>query len=158
MRAKTNTARLDRVQNSGLRTILGAMKSTPTCVMERTARIQPLEDRRQDKPLNQGEKQTRLQNHPLHIKLHALTKNRLKRWSPNHQLKAQQEEHADILQENPELCKKLVYRLMVRQSRPRETEGVESTSRLQEDLLKFHPALCGALCGALSPNYRAESC
>ena len=65
--------------------------------MEKTANIQPLEDRRQEKLLIQGEKSRRLQNHPLHTKLQAGTKNRLKRQSPNHLLKAQQRQNDDIL-------------------------------------------------------------
>ena len=34
--AKTHTDKLDSVQNIGLRTILGAMKSTPIAMMEKT--------------------------------------------------------------------------------------------------------------------------
>ena len=41
--------------NLGLRTILGAMKITPIAEMEKTANIQPLENRRQEKLLIQGE-------------------------------------------------------------------------------------------------------
>ena len=95
--AKSTKSRLDRVQNRGLRTILGAMKTTPVSEMEKTAKIKPLEDRRQEKLLIQGEKSRRLQNHPLHTKLQAGTKNRLKRQSPNHLLKAQQRQNDDIL-------------------------------------------------------------
>ena len=73
--AKTHKAKLDKVQNLGLRSILGALKSTPIAEMERTAAIQPLETRRQGKVLTQGEKMKRLQSHPLHCKLQALTKN-----------------------------------------------------------------------------------
>ena len=82
--AKTNKARLDKVQNHGLITILGALKSTPIAEMEKTASMQPLETRRQEKTLLQGEKMKHLQSHPLHNSLQALTKNRLKRQSVNH--------------------------------------------------------------------------
>ena len=99
--AKSNKDRLDKVQNSGLRTILGAMKSTPISELEKTAEVQPLEDRRQEKILIQGEKLKRLQSHPLHQKLQAPTKNRLKRQSLNHQVKAQQRKNTDLLQANP---------------------------------------------------------
>ena len=95
--AKSTKSRLDRVQNRGLRTILGAMTTTPVSGMEKTANIQPLEDRRQEKLLIQGGKSRRLQNHPLHTKLQAGTKNCLKRQSPNHLLKAQQRQNDDIL-------------------------------------------------------------
>ncbi|KAK7096645.1 hypothetical protein V1264_003726 [Littorina saxatilis] len=105
--ARTNKARLDRVQNLGLRTVLGAMKTTPISEMQKVANIEPLEDRRQAKLLIQGEKHKRLESHPLHNKFQALTKNRLKRQSPNHQLKAQQRENADILQPSPDQCERL---------------------------------------------------
>ena len=45
--AKTHTNKLNHVQNIGLRTILGAMKSTPIAMMEKTAGVEPLESRRQ---------------------------------------------------------------------------------------------------------------
>lgn len=61
------------------------MKSTPIAEMEMTTSVQPLETRRQEKLLIQGEKMKRLKSHPLHGKLQALTKNRLKRQSMNHQ-------------------------------------------------------------------------
>ena len=44
--AKTHTNKLDKVQNIGLRTILGAMKTTPIAEMEKTAGVEPLEGRR----------------------------------------------------------------------------------------------------------------
>ena len=47
--------------------------------MEKTANVQPLENRRLEKLLIQGEKTKRLQCHPLHDKLKAPTKNHLKR-------------------------------------------------------------------------------
>ena len=85
--AKTHKDKLDKVQNLGLRNILGAMKTTPITEMEKTANIQPLETHLKEKVLIQGEKMKRLQSHPLHSKLQALTKNRLKRKSLNHQVK-----------------------------------------------------------------------
>ena len=105
--AKTHKGKLDKVQNLGLRNILGAMKSTPIAEMEKTASLQPLETRRQGKVLIQGEKMKRLQSHPLHCKLQALTKNRLKRKSLNHQVKELQRQNADILQRSPDECESL---------------------------------------------------
>ena len=109
--AKTNTARLDKIQNQGLRAILGAMKTTPISQMEKTATVQPLQDRRNEKLLIQGEKFKRLQDHPLHNKLNALTKNRLKRQSPNHLLKQLQRQNMDILQtaNSESICPKTWY-------------------------------------------------
>ena len=80
----------DRVQNIGLRTILGAMKSTSIAMMEKTAGVEPLESRRQAKLLTHAEKMNRLPDHPLHNRLQALTKNRLKRKSLNHLVKQHQ--------------------------------------------------------------------
>lgn len=82
--ANNNKSRLDRVQNWGLRMVLGAMKSTPITDLEKTADIQPLETRRQTKILTQTEKMKRLPSHPLHSRLNEHTKNRLKRQSLNH--------------------------------------------------------------------------
>ena len=64
--SKTNKSKLDRVQNMGLRIILGAMKSTPIQQMEKTADLQPLECRREYKAAIQKEKLKRLTSHPLH--------------------------------------------------------------------------------------------
>ena len=66
--AKTHTNKLDRVQNIALRTILGAMKNTPIAMMEKTAGVEPLESRRQEKLLTHAEKMKRLPDHPLHIR------------------------------------------------------------------------------------------
>ena len=54
--AKTHTNKLDRVQNIGLRTILGATKTTPLAEMEYTAGVEPLEDKRQAKFLIHAER------------------------------------------------------------------------------------------------------
>ena len=92
--AKTLTNKLDKVQNIGLRTILGAMKTTPIAEMEKTAGVEALEGRRQAKRLIHAEKMKRMPDHPLHQKLKdptkktnkktTTTKNRLKRKSLNH--------------------------------------------------------------------------
>ena len=91
--AKVHKNKLDRMQNMGLRTILGAMKSTPVKEMEKTADIEPLEKRREYKILAQAEKAKRLSSHPLHRKLQEPTKNRLKRQSLNHVIKDLQRTH-----------------------------------------------------------------
>ena len=103
--SKTNKDRLDKVQNAGLRIILGAMKSTPIKEMEKTADIQPLENRRQYKILLQGEKAKRLPSHPIHDKLQALTKNRLKKKTLNHVLKELQSSRKDMLEGEVETLK-----------------------------------------------------
>ena len=72
--AKTNNSKLDKMQNVGLRTILGAIKTTPIPEMEKTANVQPLENRCLEKLLIQEEKTKRLQCHPLHDKLKTPTK------------------------------------------------------------------------------------
>ena len=118
--AKTNKARLDKVQNLGLRCILGAMKTTPIYEMEKTASIPPLETRREEKLLKQGERLRRLRDHPLHGKLQASTKNRLKRQSQNHLLKACQRENAEILATSPDSCVNVTH-----QEWSPETFGVE---------------------------------
>ena len=76
--AKTNTNKLNKVQNASLRIITGAMKTAPINEMERTAKLQSLEDRRKEKSLKQGEKMKRLPSHPLHKKFQEQTKTDLK--------------------------------------------------------------------------------
>ena len=66
--AKTHTNTLDKVQNIRLRTILGAMKTTPIAEMEKTAGVEPLESRRQAKLLIHAEKMKRMPDHTLHQK------------------------------------------------------------------------------------------
>ena len=95
--AKTNTNKLNKVQNASLRIITGAMKTTPINEMEKTAKLQSLEDRRKEKSLKQGEKMKRLPSHPLHKKFQEQTKNRIKRLSPNHLYKNNQKELKDAL-------------------------------------------------------------
>ena len=67
--SKPYTNKLDKVQNIGLRTVLGAMKTTPIAEMEKTAGVEPLEGRRQAKLLTHAEKMKRMPDHPLHQKL-----------------------------------------------------------------------------------------
>jgi hypothetical protein len=43
--AKTNKAKLDKIQNWGFRLILGAIKTIPVKDMEKTTKIEPLENR-----------------------------------------------------------------------------------------------------------------
>jgi ribonuclease HI len=100
--SKTSKTKLDKVQNSGLRIILGAMKTTPIGELEKTADLQPLESRREYKALAQAEKSKRLPSHPLHDKLQKQTKNRLKRRSLNHIVKDLQEEKSNCIATNCE--------------------------------------------------------
>ena len=75
--AKTHTNKLDKVQNIGLRTILGAMKTTPIAEMEKTAGVEPFEGRKQAKLLIHAEKMKRMPDHPLHQKLKDPTKKQI---------------------------------------------------------------------------------
>ena len=105
--SNTNKSKLDRVQNMGLRIILGAMRSTPLQQMEKTADLQPLEWRCEYKAAIQGEKLKRLTSHPLHQKLQHGSKNCLKRKSFKHKLKDLQKENADLLEADPGKCVEL---------------------------------------------------
>ena len=104
--SKTSKSKLDRVQNMGLRIILGAMRSTPIQQMEKTIDLQPLECRHEYKAAIQGEKLKRLTR--LHQKLQHGTKNRLKRKSFKHKLKDLQKENADLLEADPGKCEELI--------------------------------------------------
>ena len=95
--SNTNKNKLDKVQNVALRAIVGAMKTTPIKEMEKRADLEPLELRRTFKVLTQTEKIRRLPGHPLHKKLAAPTKNRLKRQSLNHLARDLRRTHEDIL-------------------------------------------------------------
>ncbi|KAK7108730.1 hypothetical protein V1264_016409 [Littorina saxatilis] len=76
--------------------------------MEKTVGVQPLESRQRSKLLAHAEKMKRLPDHPLHDKLKSLTKNRLKRKSLNHLVKAEEQRmQADILTANIELYERL---------------------------------------------------
>ena len=91
--ARTNLDQLIKAQNAGLRIITGGMKTTPISELERTTGLLSLGERREEKLLRQSEKMKRLPSHPLHSKFEAPTKNRLKRQSPNHLVKALQQKH-----------------------------------------------------------------
>ena len=95
--AKTHTNKLDKVQTTGLRTILGAKKTTSIAEMEKTAGAESLERRWQVKLLIHAQKMKRMSDHPLHQKLKDPTKNRMKRRRLNHFIRQQQKEHVDIL-------------------------------------------------------------
>ena len=91
--AKTNLDQLTKTQNAGLRIITGGMKTTPISELERTTGLLSSGERREEKLLRQSEKMKRLPSHPLHSEFEAPTKNRLKRQSPNHLVKALQQKH-----------------------------------------------------------------
>jgi ribonuclease HI len=95
--SKTNTERLSKVQNAGLRIITGAIKTTPIQEMENFANIRPLHDRRDEKVLVYREKLQRMTNHPMHAKLNNPTKSRLKRTSFCHISKNLHNQHKDLL-------------------------------------------------------------
>ena len=96
--SNANKSKLDKVQNVALRAIVGAMKTTPIKKMEKRADLEPLELRRTFKVLTHTEKIRRLTGHPLHKKLGAPTKNRLKRQSLSHLARdLRRTRHEDIL-------------------------------------------------------------
>ena len=101
--SKTNKSKLDRVQNMGLRIIIGAMRSTPIQQMEKIADLQLLECRREYKAAIQSKKLKRLTSHPLHQKLQHGTKKKkhLKRKNCKHNLKDLLKENADFLEADP---------------------------------------------------------
>ena len=91
--AKINLDQLTKTQNAGLRIITGGMKTTPISELERTAGLLSLGERREEKLLRQSKTMKRLPSYPLHSKFEAPTKNRLKRQSPNHLVKALKQKH-----------------------------------------------------------------
>ena len=95
--AKVNTDHLTKVQNAGLRLITGGTKTTPIAAMEKVAGLLSPEERWDEKLLRQSEKMTKLQYHPLHSKFQPPTKTKIKKRSPNHQLKALQQKHSESL-------------------------------------------------------------
>nr|KAG5697608.1 hypothetical protein BaRGS_001033 [Batillaria attramentaria] len=99
--SKTNTSRLSKVQNAGLRLITGGMKTTPVQAMEKHTGLQSLDDRREEKVYVHSEKLLRMPNHPMHEKLKNPTKNRLKRTSFNHLSKALHNRSKDLLPASP---------------------------------------------------------
>ena len=100
--AKTNTSRLAKVQNAGMRLITGGLKTTPINTLESTTGLHSLDTRREEKVLTQHEKLQRLPCHPAHQQLQEQTKNRLKRGSFNHLAKQLARTHKDILPSTPE--------------------------------------------------------
>jgi ribonuclease HI len=95
--AQSNSENLNKVQNASMRLITGAMKTTPIAEMEKMTGLLSLQERRDEKLLRQSEKMKRLPTHPLHSRLQDLTKNRIKRKSPNHAIKALQQKHSQVL-------------------------------------------------------------
>ena len=81
--AKTHANKLDKVQNIGLRTVLGATKTAPRAEMEKNA--EPLGNRSQPKLLIHLEKMKRM---PVHLTIE------------------QQKEHADIRTTDVHICEK----------------------------------------------------
>ncbi|KAK7097474.1 hypothetical protein V1264_004447 [Littorina saxatilis] len=75
--AKSNTSRLNKVQNASMRIITGGLKTTPIHALEATTRLPSLDHRREEKVIVQYEKLQRLPSHPAHQHTQQLTKNRL---------------------------------------------------------------------------------
>ena len=72
----TNKSRLGVIQNLGHGMVLGAMKTTRIREkMEKAVDIEPLDNRRQGKVVQQSEKMRKLPSHPLHVRLREGTLN-----------------------------------------------------------------------------------
>ena len=99
---KSNTSKLAKVPNAGMRLITGGLKTTPINTLESTTGLHSLDTRRDEKVLTQYEKVQRLPTHPAHQQLQEPTKNRLKRRSFNHLAKQQVRILSDALPSTPE--------------------------------------------------------
>ena len=64
--AKANTNKLDKVQNTGLCIITGAMKTTPISEVEKITGSHSLTERKEEKILTHSEKLKRLPSHSAH--------------------------------------------------------------------------------------------
>ena len=82
--SKTHTSQLSKVHNSGLRIIIGAIKSTPIAEMEKITGLQSIDERTELKVLTHSEKLKRLPTHSAAQLICQPTKNRLRRKSFNH--------------------------------------------------------------------------
>ena len=133
---------LTNAQNAGLRIITGGRKTTtPISEVERIAGLLSREERKEEKLLRQSEKVKRLPSHPLHSKFESPTKNRLKRQSPNHLVKAFQQKHRissstrnqplEMLQDYEEWQEKLLPSSSTsKASKPRQQKMAEVESSL----------------------------
>ena len=79
--APSNFDNICRAQNQALRIMTGGMRSTPIKEMESICKLPPTQDRRDMKTLSQFEKFKRLEDHPMHCRVHNIAKGRLKRSS-----------------------------------------------------------------------------
>ena len=95
--SKSNSSRLSKVQNTGMRLITGGLKTTPIQAMEKHTGLHSLDDRREEKVYIHSEKILRMPNHPMHARMKELTKNRLKRTSFNHLSKNLHRRTEDLL-------------------------------------------------------------
>ena len=81
--AKTNTKKLEKVQNAGMRLITGGLSTTPLKALTSATKLPPLESRRDEKVLLHHEKLQRLHGHPAHNLIQQPCHTRLKRRSFN---------------------------------------------------------------------------
>ena len=100
--AKTNLKKLDKVQNSALRIIIGGIKSSPIESMEATTGLHNLEERREEKVVRMAEKFKRLKKHPMNRKVQELLLNRIDRSSFNHLSKRLATNLQEIVSRKPE--------------------------------------------------------
>ena len=77
--AKSNFAKLTRIQNQAMRMMTCAMRTTPITSLETTTGLQPLKDKREEKVLSQAAKFKRLEDHPMNQRMRQPTKMRLKK-------------------------------------------------------------------------------
>lgn len=105
--ANSNTERLSKVQNAAMRIITGGLKTTPITELEKTCKLQPLKERRDEKMLIHSEKLKRLPDHPAHASLRERPHTRIKRRSPNHIIRDIAEDHSDIITDDPNQYEKL---------------------------------------------------
>jgi ribonuclease HI len=94
--SNTTLQELNKVQNQGLRIILGAMKSTPIVEMEKMGRMQTLSERRDTKVILQAEKFQCMPTHPMKERFQNLAMGRLKRSSFVHQAKRLRRQLTDL--------------------------------------------------------------
>ena len=81
--AKTNTKKLEKVQNAGMRLITGGLSTTPLKALTSATKLPSLESRRDEKVLLHHEKLQRLHGHPAHNLIQQPCHTRLKRRSFN---------------------------------------------------------------------------
>ena len=96
--AKTNTKKLEKVKNAGMRFITGNLSTTPLKALTSATKLPSLESRRDEKVLLHHEKLQKLHGHPAHNLIQQSCHTRLQRRSFNSMAKLilNSENHANI--------------------------------------------------------------